>query len=437
MVKYLFVFIQTITFFIFNLLAGDITVDIKHNLPASIVVGDEVTVELKINKASLDGFARFQIELPAGLLLKPLENRGGEFGLEENTAKWVWAILPIEEEIILKFSISANEKAIGNKKIRAKFSYLENNVKQNMEMPLHELVVLASKEIAISKLDTINSITLKNKDSLNKINEKLNSISSSNSEPNGIINVVRTLSNSITNNEHIITLKIKKGLTKGFARYSDDMIQGLTAKAIKTDGSTFSVADGKVKFVWVNIPDKEDLEISYSLVGNLISEFIMNGEFSYLENNQSKKYTLAQERIVFNNPIKDTVANLDKKSPPTTENLVKEDPKNKAGKAKEDLNLKAENSANFSIQIGAFTNGKVMANQLQKFKIKETIKSEMQGGFSKFMIGTHNNYKEARLHKDKVVTVNGIKSAFVTAYNEGKRITVQEALMINDQKWFK
>ena len=61
----------------------------------------------------------------------------------------------------------------------------------------------------------------------------------------------------------------------------------------------------------------------------------------------------------------------------------------------------------------------------------------MQGGFSKFMIGDHAEYKNARNHREKVRDGNKVASAFVVAYNIGKRITVQEALMISNQKWFK
>ncbi len=52
------------------------------------------------------------------------------------------------------------------------------------------------------------------------------------------------------------------------------------------------------------------------------------------------------------------------------------------------------------------------------------------------MVGNFNEYKEARSHRENIKQ-KGCSSAFVVAYNGAKRITVQEALMITSQKWFK
>ena len=86
----------------------------------------------------------------------------------------------------------------------------------------------------------------------------------------------------------MINLKIKKDGIKGFARYSDILPEGFTAKQDKINGSSFSVADNKIKFVWVNVPAEPELEISYILSGTHKDNISLEGEFSYLESNQSK-----------------------------------------------------------------------------------------------------------------------------------------------------
>lgn len=58
----------------------------------------------------------------------------------------------------------------------------------------------------------------------------------------------------------------------------------------------------------------------------------------------------------------------------------------------------------------------------------------MAEGFSKFMIGNYGTYSVARNNREKMKD-KGCRSAFVVAYNGPKRITVQEALMITNQKW--
>ena len=60
---------------------------------------------------------------------------------------------------------------------------------------------------------------------------------------------------------------------------------------------------------------------------------------------------------------------------------------------------------------------------------------DMHEGWHKFTVGQFNRYKEARNHRENVRSNNKIVGPFVTAYNQGTRITVQEALMITKQQW--
>jgi hypothetical protein len=173
---------------------------------------------------------------------------------------------------------------------------------------------------------------------------------------------------------------------------------------------------------------------------------MLGGEYSYLEDNQSKKCKAGSETISFqtaqlsNETKQQTVKPADPELvvPATAESVEA----SIANKLKETNlpNFSKKNTVklNYQVQVGAFTNAKVTSKKLKKkFKINESINSEMQAGFSKFMIGSHTEYKDARNQRETMQKVNGVKSAFVVAYNEGKRITVQEALMITNQKWFK
>ena len=97
---------------------------------------------------------------------------------------------------------------------------------------------------------------------------------------------------------------------------------------------------------------------------------------------------------------------------------------------------KKEGNIVYNVQIGAFRNAIQSSVLSKKFNITETIKSEMNEGYSKFMVGVFSEYKQARSHREDIKQ-KGCNSAFVVAYNGSKRITVQEALMITNQKWFK
>ena len=90
----------------------------------------------------------------------------------------------------------------------------------------------------------------------------------------------------------------------------------------------------------------------------------------------------------------------------------------------------------YSIQIAALHTAKAPEVLASYYKITEPVKTEMAEGFTKYTVGNHKLYKEAHDARDMIKT-KGVKDAWVTAYNKGKRITVQEALMITSQKWYK
>ena len=458
MIKYFFILINSLTLFIFGLFQTDNSVTIKNNIPSNFIVGQEVAVEFRISKGIQTGFAKFQLELPDGISIIKKDEMNSIYSIQNGVAQWIWSEVPKDEELLIKLTLVASELGIGIKTFNSNYSFIEKNEKKVFNMlPL---------EASIQN-NIINNNVSVIKDTLTK------------ADPNTSIDVVRLISDGPNANEKTITIKIKKGDTKGFAKYSDETDLNLNAKAIKTDGSSFSVSDGKIKFVWVDVPTKSELEVSYHIDLNNKNSNILKGEYSYLEKNQSKKYIVKPDSLVIGKLkdeitlqavqktepaksivqeteanqltskiiIEDSTSNLtvEKTSTLVTEapNLVKKEANEvntipaKAEIVKETPQI-VNADPNFVVQIGAFKNTKIVATVLiKKYRITDKIVDELHDGFSKFMVGNHNLYKEARKHRDIIKSKHGVKDAFIAAYNVGKRITVQEALMVSKQSWFK
>jgi hypothetical protein len=534
MVKYILILANALIVLIFGWFSSDNGVSVSGNFPKTMKPGTEVPVELTVKKGSLGGFAKLQLELPEGISVKESDNKGASFTATPGLAKWIWTSLPSEAEMMVKFILVADASANGAKTVGGKFSFVENNAKQVSEMTPVEIIISnegeststantssssnnSSNSAPVADNTSATSTPTNNSGDKNSSGTAAEPKTSPNGEPVGNVSATRLVT-VLNPNEFQIDVKIKKDGTKGFARYSDNLPEGFTARQGKTDGSSFSVSDGKIKFVWVTVPAAEELNISYILKGSDTKATTLSGEYSYLEDNQSKKVKVADASLAAtsgaiatnsettaanntnatasNSGIKEnknesgTQGNTDTKSNSATNEAstskessttktnsgnnttsgttgdvantskTEKEPgstsdknsgsgavKNTDGsgtstnKTETTLNdniNKKEGNVNYAVQVGAFTNAGVTANLLSsKFGIKEKIRSEMASGFTKFMVGNHNEYKSARDHRETVKTNNGVNSAFVVAYNGGRRITVQEALTITNQKWFK
>jgi hypothetical protein len=65
-----------------------------------------------------------------------------------------------------------------------------------------------------------------------------------------------------------------------------------------------------------------------------------------------------------------------------------------------------------------------------------TVNAEQLDGLNKYTTGSFTTYQDARNNRE-TVKGKGVAGPFVVAYNNGKRITVQEALMITSQVWIR
>lgn len=325
---------------------------------------------------------------------------------------------------------------------------------------------------------------------------------STSTETNGLTCSRNVTQNGDDNSSYNVDITIDKGNVSGFAKYIEVLPAGFVAMAKESAGASFSFADGKVKYVWVSLPNTTSVKISYKItVANRVAGTSnIDGAFSYIENDETKKFALptstvnvssgatnapvatnitapatnpdtqktavvtppvttTETPIATNAPVTTTETPVVTNATPPTTNVAPastnvtapttttETPATTATVAKTNPDIKttelsatsipnAQGDVAYSVQIAALHNPRTPENLAALYNIKDKVKTEMADGFTKYTVGSHKVYKEAHDARD-LIKIKGVSDAWVTAYNKGKRITVQEALMITSQRWYK
>lgn len=505
MLKYAALLFNSLALLIYQFFFAD-TVTITQNIPSSAKAGSEFVVELTINKGATSGFAKLQQDLPDGFIaVDKNENNGGSFTYSNNSVKLIWMSLPSDKEFKVRYTIKVPAGINGDRVISGKFSYVAENVKQTVEVTpatinivgestpvastttppttTEQPVATPTETVTPTPTSTPNVPTMANLSG----NEGL-SVSCSRKAPSNV------------NGDFLVELTINKGNLTGFAKLIEVLPTGFTAVSGESKGASFTFTDQKVKFVWVSMPTEPEFKVSYKVkianVNNSVQ--VIDGIFSYIENDETKKYTIPTSQIgigpdaVVPQPVASNVTKEEpKKEEPKKEEVKKEDtttppptvvdnstlPKEVPGvqttpadNTKKPVEtpvvaktttttttptttepvqtqdntkvLSATNvpvpqgDVNYRVQIAALHRAIEASALATRYNLFEPVITEMAQGFTKYTVGSHKEYKSAHDARE-VIKSKGVVGPFVTAYNTGKRITVQEALMITSQKWYR
>ncbi|MFW5871867.1 MAG: cell envelope integrity protein TolA [bacterium] len=99
--------------------------------------------------------------------------------------------------------------------------------------------------------------------------------------------------------------------------------------------------------------------------------------------------------------------------------------------------LEPEEGVYFRVQVAAGHKPVEVNQYFKRLNITDDVRTEYHNEWIKYSIGSYKFYKEARDYRVHIWNTTPVNDAFVAAYNDGERITVQEALMIANQKWAK
>ena len=482
MSKAILIFINIIGFILFTILNINDVV-ITHTAPKEIAIGQEVEVNLIINKNNFSGPGRLKLDLSQadGITVKENMSDGSSFTFKENEVLFIWYDLPSEKSIVISYTIIALENTTGIKKIAGDFSFINDNERKQLEVPA--LIFKVDSELVADE------------------NSKENNSSTSS---------VRSIEKM--GNEYLITVKTTIDNHKGFARIKEELPMNFTAEAIETAGSIFKNADGYAKFIWTNLPDSNsEIIVKYKITNNigldtnftisgvfsseklisegynsgidipeteyvLYKEIISNTETDSIEaditlEEDTKQDTLLElasnneENIVNSKDteevINETISQVVSDSTiDSFKNVIEEEKVNKevikeiaiedeevkvkkeeVVKAKKEEFIKniistkkVNNNVDYKVQILAghrIISDKQVSNQ---FNYNGEYALETHNGWIKYTVGANSKYSDARDSRNKLKNYN-FPGPFVTAYNYGARISVQEALILTSQNW--
>ncbi len=488
MLKFVALLFNTVALLIYQFFFTE-GVTVTQNVPSSAKAESEFTIEVTINKGSIGGFAKLQQELPEGFTAIEDKNSGASFTFSNHSVKYIWMSLPSDNEIKISYKVKVAANDVnGDKIIAGKFSYISENIKQIAEIPPTTITISGggSSQPVVTNTTADNTANI----AANTTPPADNTATTDNTsktltQPNletAPFNCSRKIQETAPN-EYIIEISINKGNLSGFAKLVESLPVGFTATAIESKEAAFTFADQKVKYVWVSMPTVSEYKISYKVkaVETVTGAQTIDGVFSYIENDETKKFIVPASSIILgtqpivvnttdNNSTDNSTKNI---APPdnttktttdntaidnstkisTTDNTTKTNTlvDNTTKTATNTDNTTSDNSTKslsatnvpspqgnvkYSVQIAALHNAKSPNALATMYSINEPINTEMAEGYTKYTVGTHGEYKSARDAREEIKN-KGVVGPFVTAYNTGKRITVQEALMITSQKWYK
>lgn len=417
------------------------------------VAGTEIPVKVTISKGDNNDFARFQQELPPGFDVKPLKTANADFSYRDHTVDFIWLKLPETPEIEIQYMLIPDVRLTGIFDITGRFSYIHDNDRDEIYTPVQKIEIVSPGDQ--NKLASKPVAGTEGKYKLAVFRDKPVM------QPDG--------------SGYIVHLLVSRAGIEKLARIEETIPKGYSAENIDGKGAIFSYKDGKLKYIWMTLPEEPLFMVSYRLrpVGGTTGIPAPDGIFAFMKDNEpasipiipvDQQFPSGAESgalsDLYASLIQDASLELIQKGVPkdltqaapsagakSAADLLAEEQQetvagqseNKPGQKTEIVTHKPEPQKGiyFRVQIIATSKPIEIEAYFRKHNIPGKIYREHIGGLYKYTTGSFSLYSEARAFIDNLFDTTDIDEAFVTAYRGNQRISVREALNATGQKWFK
>ncbi|MGC9374680.1 MAG: hypothetical protein ACP5DQ_06525 [Bacteroidales bacterium] len=443
MIKHLLLLIYTWIVLAISFVFSDVTLEM--NATKQVEAGNEITVEVTLNKLDFESFARFQQEIPAGLTPVPVHTANADFSFKDQKVKFIWLKLPAQEEITVTYKLKVDQRLKGNFDLQGTFSYIADNERKSVDVTAQNITITPSADIDPNLIVDINDF------------KNLVKPSATEKSLMAQVKCIRQIPyTGVEDNEYIVNLLVHKGDKEKFAKIQESVPDGYKAVSIENKDAIFTFKDQTVKFLWMNLPADPYFVVSYKLVpeNGVTDKPALNGTFSYIENDNTLSIDIIEKDINLENTSPENLmAIISSVGKTPSASLYTTRSGDYSGKVKieiaesalqamrEDTKLtnvlEPESGVYYRVQIAAGHRPINIDRYFKKYNLDKEVRTEFHEGWRKYSVGSFYVYKAARDYRVHIWNTTTIDDAFVAAYNNGQRITVQEALMITNHEWYR
>lgn len=418
-----------------------------NNLPEMIAPGTKSLVTVTVNKGDVQGFSKLELTMPTGFTASPAEIQGASFTFSNQKAKFVWMTLPGDASFTLSYYIESAENLEGPFEVEGAFSYVKNNKRVDFNIPTRSVIVKKGLEPTPEQIAQTQPMLKREAEVVEMI-------------------CTRTLT-QLSETDYIVTLKVNNNNIQGFGKILETLPAYCKTEKVNEGGAVITQDENTIKFVWFEVPTAATFEVSYKLMClSPNSDPQIKGQLSYTENGNPFTIAVVQSATIESGTIasnNNPVTNTSTVEPNSTTNQqtaavepinntiepVKEKPvntikpeepiaSNKPDRTPITSVPSSENGITYKVQILAAHRIVDKTYLKDKFSFNEKFNIENHEGWVKYTTGRFAEYKDARDARVKITGDSAkLPGPFVTAYNDGERITVQEALLIGKQQWYK
>ncbi len=368
--------------------------------------GKTFLVTLKVQKSNVSGVGKIIENIPDGFTAQEVENNGAIFSQKGNQVKFLWMTLPSDDEFTVSYKIMVDGNLNGNKVIDGKMSYLDGDVTKNALIDGTSIEITNTQQgiqtAGIEKNNNDETTTSTEEEKTTQHNNTSDKVIDSNEEKEPAKNtsneaIADQKSASIDNQKESQNTNIENTIASNEETKSNQEVTN------KSENNTNSLEANSTS------TEKENTPADNTLADNTVAT-------------SEEKNTLQNEKTT---PVNNTTATIEDKNAIQTEN-------NNTSSTNE---VTSNHKVNYRVQICALRKKTETNYFVQNHNVKEKIYLNMHEGWHKYTVGDFKEYMSARDHRGTAKSKYKINGSFVTAYNDGSRITVQEALMITKDKW--